>query len=55
MERTNHDLVVRLWGCDILLHPAETPDGRRLRLLNLPFFLVHQLDAYLDWAERQGA
>ena len=55
MERTDHDLAVRLWDGDILLHRAETPDGRRFRLLNLPFFLVHQLDAYLDWVEWQGA
>ena len=55
MQRTNHDLAVRLWDGEILLHPAETSTGRRFRLLNLPFFLVHQLDAYLDWAEGQGA
>ena len=55
MQRTNHDLAVRLWDGEILLHPAETSTGRRFRLLNLPFFLVHQLDAYLDWAEGQDA
>ena len=32
----------------------ETPAEHRFRLLNLLFFLVHQLDAYLDWAERDA-
>ena len=54
MERADHDLAVRLWDRDVLLHSAKTPGGRRFRLLNLPFFLVHQLDAYLDWAERRS-
>ena len=54
MQRVDHDLAVRLWDGDIDLHPAKTPAGRRFRLLNLPYFLVHQLDAYLDWAERQS-
>ena len=53
MQRADHDLAVRLWDGDIDLHPAKTPEGRRFRLLNLPFFLVHQLDAYLDWAEQR--
>lgn len=52
MQRADHDLAVRLWDGDIDLHAAKTPEGRRFRLLNLPYFLVHQLDAYLDWAER---
>ncbi len=53
MHRADHDLAVRLWEGDIDLHAAKTPEGRRFRLLNLPFFLVHQLDAYLAWAERE--
>ena len=53
MRRADHDLAVRLWDGDIDLHVAKTPDGHRFRLLNLPFFLVHQLDAYLDWAARE--
>lgn len=52
MQRADHDLAVRLWDGDIDLHAAKTPEGRRFRLLNLPYFLVHQLDAYLDWADR---
>ncbi|MCY4633736.1 MAG: DUF4143 domain-containing protein [Acidobacteria bacterium] len=55
MRRADHDLAVRLWDGDIDLHPAKTPDGRGFRLLNLPYFLVHRLDDYLDWAERQGS
>ncbi len=54
MQRADHDLAVRLWDGDIDLHVARTPAGRRFRLLNLPHFLVHRLDAYLDWAERQS-
>ena len=53
MQRADHDLAVRLWDGDIDLHAAKTPEGRRFRLLNLPFYLVQQLDAYLDWAERE--
>ena len=54
MERVDHDLAVRLWDGPIHLHPAKTVAGRRFRLLNLPFFLVHQLDAYVAWAEGQS-
>lgn len=53
IERADHDLAVRLSDGDMDLHEAKTSGGRRFRLLNLPYFLVHQLDAYLDWAERQ--
>ncbi len=52
MERVDHDLAVRVWDGGIDLHPAVTPTGRRFRLLNLPYYLVHRLDAYLDWAEQ---
>ena len=54
IERADHDLAVRLWDGNLDLHEAKTSGGRRFRLLNLPYFLVHQLDAYLDWAERGG-
>ncbi len=37
-------LAVRLWDGDIDLHVVKTPTGHRFRLLNLPYFLVHQLD-----------
>ena len=55
MRRADHELAARPWDGDIARHVAKTPAGRRFRLLNLPHFLVHRLDACLDWAERGGA
>ncbi len=52
--RADHDLAVRLRDGDIDLRRRRRPRGR-FRLLNLPYFLVHRLDACLDWAEREGA
>ena len=54
MERVDHDLAVRLWDGPVHLHSAQTVAGKKFRLLNLPFFLVHQLDAYLGWAEHRA-
>ncbi len=46
--------AVRLWDGPVHLHSAQTVAGKKFRLLNLPFFLVHQLDAYLGWVEDQS-
>lgn len=55
MERVDHDLAVRLRDGGIHhLHPAKTATGRKFRLLNLPYFLAHRLDAHLEWAEGQS-
>lgn len=51
MRRVDFDLAVRLYAGGISLETVTTRYGKTFRLLNLPYFLCGQLDAYLDWAE----
>lgn len=50
MDRTPHDLAVRLYAGKPSIDKVSTPKGKAFRLLNLPYYAVSRLDEYLDWA-----
>ena len=50
MQRSRHDMAVRLYAGAIDLQECATADGKKFRLLNLPYFLASQVDKYLEWA-----
>jgi len=53
MQHSKHDMAVRLYSGKIDLQECETPDRKKFRLLNLPYFLASQVEKYLEWASTQ--
>ena len=49
MEEAPHNLAVRFYAGRLNISEAKTPSGKTYRLLNLPYFLASQLEAYLYW------
>jgi len=49
MEDSKLDIAVRFYGGEVRVDSLRTPSGRKFSLLNLPHFLVGQLNEYLDW------
>lgn len=48
MERTTHDIAVRVYQGEYLVQKARTIAGKEFTLLNLPFYLVHRIERELD-------
>lgn len=53
MDAAPHNLAIRFLGNGILLENATTRKGKTFKLLNLPYFLVSQIDHYIAWAMAQ--
>jgi uncharacterized protein len=48
MDRTPHDIAVRIWQGEYLVQKARTIAGKEFTLLNLPFYFVHRIERELD-------
>ena len=53
MNIAPHPYAVRVYAGALAIHPVTTDEGKSYYLLNLPYFLVSQLDAYLQWFQTQ--
>lgn len=51
MDMAPHSMAVRLYAGEILLSTITTPAGKTVNLLNLPYYLVSQIEKYLEWFE----
>jgi len=49
MDLAPHNLAVRIFGGTLAVNKVETPKGKEFYLMDLPYFLVSQLDVYLKW------
>ncbi len=49
MERANHNFAVRVFSEKLSISQSKTRLGKKFHLLNLPFYLVHKIEEYLDW------
>lgn len=54
IDLSPHAYAVRCYAGALHISTATTPLGKKYRLLNLPYFLVSQLDRYLDWMIGRG-
>lgn len=54
MDQTPHPYAVRIYSGKLAVDEARTPAGNIYYLLNLPFYLVNQLDNYLQWIMGQS-
>ena len=52
MDVAPHRTAVRFYSGRLTTSQVETPAGKSYRLLNLPYYLVSQLEEYLPWLER---
>ncbi len=44
----NHQFAVRVYSGKLKIEKTRTLSGKSYYLLNLPFYLAHQIDAYLN-------
>jgi uncharacterized protein len=50
MDSASHDLAVRLYPGKVVIDMIKSSTGKEYKLLNLPYYLVSQIDHYLKWA-----
>jgi uncharacterized protein len=55
MDMAPHNMAVRFYAGEILISTITTPRGKTAHLLNLPYYLVSQIEKYLEWFEVQIA
>ncbi|WP_315815763.1 DUF4143 domain-containing protein [Paraflavitalea speifideaquila] len=53
MDTTPHQMAVRFYAGEIDITPITTPAQKQYFLLSLPYFLVSQIDGYLEWFEKE--
>jgi hypothetical protein len=46
-------MAVRFYAGEISITKATTGKGKKYHLLNLPYYLVTELEAYLKWLEQE--
>lgn len=49
MDAAPHDIAVRLYNGKVKLDHINTLNGKKYRLLNLPYYLTMHIDKYIDW------
>jgi hypothetical protein len=49
INNTPHSFAVRLYAGDLKIDNAETLEGKKFRLLNLPYFLAGKLKEYVEF------
>ena len=49
MDRAPHTIAIRLYSGKFQIDKLTTVSGKAFFLLNLPYYLVAQIDIYLDW------
>ncbi|MEO6539812.1 MAG: hypothetical protein ABIN74_02430, partial [Ferruginibacter sp.] len=55
MDMAPHNIAIRFYAGEILISTITTPGGKTVHLLNLPYYLVSQIEKYLEWFEAQIA
>ncbi|MDP2384826.1 MAG: AAA family ATPase [Bacteroidota bacterium] len=53
MDGASHNMAVRFHSGQLSVGEVITPAGKKFYLMSLPYFLVSQLEKYLDWFEEQ--
>jgi predicted AAA+ superfamily ATPase len=53
MDLAPHNMAIRFYAGDVSISEINTSEGKLYYLLNLPYFLVSQIDGYLKWFEKE--
>ena len=51
MDLASHPIAVRFYASEMRISTFITPGGKTVYLLNLPYYLVSQIETYLEWFE----
>jgi predicted AAA+ superfamily ATPase len=54
MDIAPHDLAIRLYAGEVSITDAFTPNGKKYKLLSLPYFLSSQIEHYVSWFRQIG-
>ncbi|MCL5073473.1 MAG: hypothetical protein M1308_21660 [Actinobacteria bacterium] len=54
INRANHKYAVRVYSGKLKVDTAETINGKKFFLLNLPFYLTGDIRKYLHWFIEEG-
>ena len=49
MDRAPHPYAIRLYAGTLQIDEVKTISGTPFKLLNLPYYLAGEIDAYIDW------
>lgn len=52
MDMAPHNIAVRFYAGEISISAITTPGGKKVNLMNLPYYLVSQIEKYLEWMEK---
>ncbi len=53
MDSAPHHMAIRFYAGEISISKITLPSGKKYQLLNLPYYLVSQLEPYLVWFQKQ--
>jgi predicted AAA+ superfamily ATPase len=53
MDLSPHNMAIRFYAGSLHITDAVTPGGKKYKLLNLPYYLVSQIENYLTWFKTQ--
>lgn len=53
MDMATHTMAIRFYAGELSITQAFTLSGKNYNLLNLPYYLVSQIDNYLNWFQKQ--
>ncbi len=49
VDAAPHDFAVRVYSGNLSVEKTKTIAGKKFNLLNLPYYLVGEINKYLDW------
>jgi uncharacterized protein len=52
MDTANHNMAVRIYGGKLEITTCKTISGKDYFLLNLPYYLIAELENYIDWFQQ---
>jgi hypothetical protein len=47
MEKSPHNIAVRVWSAPMAVDQITIPSGKKVMLINIPFYLIHRLPQIL--------
>ena len=53
MNQAPHQMSIRFYSGKLSVSEVKTQQGKMFYLLNLPYFLVSQIESYLDWFKNE--
>jgi hypothetical protein len=53
MDLSTYRVAIRFYAGSLHLTDALNPGGKKYKLLNLPYYLVSQIEHYLTWFKTQ--